>query len=119
MGTGVAVQMAIERDTAAVILNAPFTSMPDVAAKTYWMYPIRLTMWDRYDSLSKIVGIGAPLMVIHGTADRTIPVEMSRTLLAAASEPKRGLFIDGADHDIFAGRCAPEILGFLDQHVPS
>ena len=119
MGTGVAVQMAIERDTAAVILNAPFTSMPDVAAKTYWMYPIRLAMWDRYDSLSKIAGIGAPLMVIHGTADRTIPVEMSRTLLDAASEPKRRLFIDGADHDIFAGRCAPEILGFLDQHVPS
>jgi fermentation-respiration switch protein FrsA (DUF1100 family) len=117
MGTGVAVQMAIERDVGAVILNAPFTSMPDVAAIRYWMYPVRRTMWDRYDSLSKIAEINAPLMVMHGTADQTIPVEMSRTLLAAASEPKVGLFIEGAGHDIFADRCAPEILAFLAQHV--
>ena len=118
MGTGVAVQMAIERDVAAVILNAPFTSMPDVAAIKYWMFPVRRTMWDRYDSLSKIADINAPLLVMHGTADQTIPVEMSRTLLAAATEPKVGLFIEGADHDIFAGRCAPEILAFLAEHVP-
>ena len=118
MGTGVAVQMGIERDVAAVILNAPFTSMPDVAAIRYWMLPVRRTMWDRYDSLSKIADINAPLLVMHGTADQTIPVEMSRTLLAAASEPKVGLVIENADHDIFAGRCAPEILAFLAEHAP-
>jgi fermentation-respiration switch protein FrsA (DUF1100 family) len=117
MGTGVAVQMGIERDVAAVVLNAPFTSMPDVAAIKYWMYPVRLTMWDQYDSLSKIADINAPLLVMHGTADQVIPVEMSRTLLAEAVEPKVGMFIEGADHDIFAGRCAPEILAFLAEHV--
>jgi len=98
LGTGVAVKLATERQVAGVILEAPYTSTTDVAAGVYWMFPVRLLLWDRYDSLSRITQIHAPLLVMHGGADDTIPQAQGRTLLAAALEPKLGYFPPEAHH---------------------
>ena len=73
LGSGIAVKMATERKVAGVILEAPYTSTVDVAALNYWMFPVRALMWDRFDSLSRIKEIRAPLLVMHGGADTTIP----------------------------------------------
>ncbi len=117
IGTGVAVQMATEREVAAVVLNAPFTSTVDVGKKAFWMFPLKLTMRDRFDSVSKIAAIGAPLMVIHGTSDHVIPVRMGREILAAALEPKKGVFVVRAGHEILAVPAAREVLDFLNEHL--
>ena len=109
--------MAMEREVGAVILNSPFTSTVNVGEKAFWMFPLRLTMWDRFDSISKISDIGAPLMVIHGTSDRIIPVKMGREILAAASEPKKGVFVVRAGHEILAVPTAREVLDFLGEHL--
>ena len=98
LGSGVAVKMATERPVAGVILEAPYTSTVDVAALTYWMFPVRWLMWDRFDSLSRIKDIHAPLLVMHGAADDTIPQSQGRALLAAAEEPKLGYFPPDAHH---------------------
>ncbi|MDA0261813.1 MAG: alpha/beta hydrolase [Proteobacteria bacterium] len=98
LGTGVAVKMATEHDIAALVLEAPFTSATDVGAQAYRILPVRLMLKDRYDSISRITGINAPLLIIHGEADRTIPVSHGRKLLAAALEPKTGEFVPGAGH---------------------
>ena len=73
LGTGVAVAMAAGRQVGAVILEAPFTSAVDVAAAHYWFLPVRLLQWDRFDSLSRIGAIGAPLLVLYGTVDDIVP----------------------------------------------
>lgn len=99
LGTGVAVKMAVEHDVAAVVLEAPFTSAVDVGAEAYWILPVRWMMKDRYESIKRISEIDAPLLIIHGEADRTIPISHGRELLAAAREPKRGIFIAGAGHN--------------------
>ena len=117
IGTGVAVQMATERDVGAVILDAPFTSTVDLAAAVYWMFPVRLFMWDRYENLDKIGKVRAPVMVLHGTADAIIPVEMGRRILDAAAEQKQGVFPDGAGHSGLAGPAAADVITFLDRHL--
>ncbi len=119
LGSGVAVQAAHDRQkqgkpVGAVILEAPFTSMSDAAAYHYAWLPARYLVRDRYDSLSKIKQIGAPLLVIHGRADRTVPFELGARLHAAASEPKRAIWLDSAGHvDIFDFDVVDPMLGWL------
>jgi fermentation-respiration switch protein FrsA (DUF1100 family) len=118
LGSGVAVQMATERRPGALILEAPFTSAADVGASAYPFLPVRLLIKDRFDNLAKIGTIEAPLLVLHGEADRVIPARHGNTLLAAANEPKEDLFIPGADHvDLFAYGAAPVVLDFIERHL--
>ena len=116
MGTGVAVQMATEYDAAALILEAPYSSVPDVAAKRYPLVPVHWLLHDRYDSLSKIASINMPLLLMHGLDDFVVPVEFGRKLFAAAQEPKQAEFIPGIGHnDIYDTRIQQLILQFISK----
>lgn len=118
LGSGVAVQMAAEREIGALVLEAPFTSAADVGAGAYPFLPVRLLIRDRYDSVTKIADIGAPVLIVHGEADRTVPVRLGRALFAAAREPKQAVFIPGAGHeDLYDFGVAREVLAFLDRHL--
>ncbi len=99
LGSGVAVQLAAQRPVAGVILDAPYTSIVDVGAKAYPFLPVRLLMMDRYDSLSRIAKIEAPLLVLHGARDRVVPVDMGRAMHAAAPGPKELAIIPLAGHN--------------------
>ena len=115
LGSGVAVGMASERRLGAVILEAPFTSAADAGQRAYPFLPVRLLIRDRFDSLSRIGSIGAPLLIVHGERDRVVPADHGRRLLAAAAEPKEGVFLPDAGHnDAFehgSVRAALEFLG--------
>ena len=100
LGTAIAVETAVRRDVHAVLLEAPFTSVGAMASHGYPFIPgIGRILRTKYNSLSKIRDIGAPLMVVHGDSDATIPIRMGREIYEAAAEPKRFLAIPGADHD--------------------
>jgi uncharacterized protein len=114
LGSGVAVQLATEYRTGALVLEAPYTSTVDVAAGAYWFLPVRLMMKDRFDSLDKITRINTPLLVMHGEHDRTIPVAHGRRLLSAARDPRRGVFVDRAGHNDLPNHGSDEeVLKFL------
>jgi len=114
LGTGVAVRMASEHHVAAVVLEAPYTSIADVAAAAYRFVPVRLLLRDRFDSLSRVTAIGAPLYLLHGEQDTTIPVHFGRRLFAAAAEPKQARFFAGAGHtDLYEHGGAEAVLGFI------
>jgi hypothetical protein len=119
LGSGVAVEMAAELGRAgtpvkALVLEAPYTSTTDVAAGVYWFLPVRVLMKDKFESLEKIGDIDTALLVIHGEHDRTIPVVLGQRLLAAAAEPRTGIFIPNAGHnDLAAHGSDRHILDFL------
>lgn len=125
IGTGVAVQVAAERDVAGIILDAPYTSVVDVAAAIYPYLPARTLMRDRYETIRFLPRVKAPLLVVHGEADMLIPVEMGRAVYAAASEPKRLVTFPGAghsDHGLFGSYDA--IQAWIDElrasrHAPA
>jgi fermentation-respiration switch protein FrsA (DUF1100 family) len=52
----------------------------------------------RWDSLAKIPGLHAPLLMLHSDADETIPYAQGRALFAAAPPPKTFFTIRGAHH---------------------
>jgi fermentation-respiration switch protein FrsA (DUF1100 family) len=98
LGTGVAVRLASEQPLAGLILDAPYTSTADVASLTYWYVPVSWLMLDQFRSLQIIQQVRAPILILHGTDDRTIPVAFSERLYAAAPEPKRFVRIEGGSH---------------------
>ena len=98
LGTGVASQVALDRRPAGLILDAPFTSIPDVAKRRFWYLPVRLIMRDRYETKAIIGRIGVPLLIIHGTQDETVPIEMGRRLAQLAHEPKKLVELPNAGH---------------------
>jgi len=102
LGTGVAVQMAVEQRVAALVLEAPYTSVADVAQNDFPLFPVQLLVRDRFDSMEKIGRVGVPLLMVHGERDQTIPVRFGRALFAAASEPKEAKWLPGAGHNDIA-----------------
>lgn len=110
LGTGVAVQMARERPSAALVLEAPFTSLAEVAGHHYWWTPARWLVRDRFDSTAKIAGIRIPVLIVHGERDRTVPVKFGRRLFAAAVEPKEIRLLPDADHTDLYDHGAGEVV---------
>lgn len=114
LGSGVATALAVERRVAGVILQAPFTSVADRAQEIYFFVPAKLLVRDRFDNLSRIARLGAPLLIVHGERDATVPAAHGRRLLAAAREPKRGIFVASAGHnDLESFGLAALVLDFL------
>jgi fermentation-respiration switch protein FrsA (DUF1100 family) len=114
LGTGIAVQMAAERRMAALVLEAPFTSLVDVASRHYWWTPARWLVRDRFESLAKIGAIAMPLLVVHGQRDRTVPVSFGKRLFAAAPEPKELRLLPRAGHaDVYDHGAGEAVDAFL------
>ena len=80
LGTGVAARMASEGRGALLVLQSPYTSVADVAARRFWVYPVRLVMRDRFVTLSSASRTRIPVLIMHGTADETVPFDMGETL---------------------------------------
>ena len=102
LGSGIAVRIAAELPVGGVILDAPYTSIVDVAAQAYPFLPVRLFLIDRYETTRAIAGIKAPLLILHGARDGVVPVAMGRELARLAPEPKRlVIFPDGHHSDLY------------------
>ena len=119
IGSGPAVHMAQERTIGALVLEAPFTSAADLAQRLYWYLPARYMVLDKFDSIAKIGAIDAPLFIVHGESDQVVPADMSKSLLAAANEPKGARFFPGADHNnLYDLGAAEAVLDFLKGVFP-
>jgi fermentation-respiration switch protein FrsA (DUF1100 family) len=125
LGSGVAVELAHEllpETPAALVLQSPFTSLPDAAAAVWPFLPVRLMLRDRYDSAAKIAALRAPLLIVHGTRDSTVPVAQGRALCAAATSSKRMIEVKNRDHnDLWEDERArtAELKDFLEEFVPA
>tara|TARA_B100000676_G_scaffold279034_1_gene301967 strand:+ start:5164 stop:5991 length:828 start_codon:yes stop_codon:yes gene_type:complete len=119
LGTGVAVAMAAEREVGAVVLEASYSSLADVAGSLYWFVPFAgHAIFDRFDAVSRIAAIDAPLLLMHGQRDTTIPLRLAESLNDAAVEPKRMWVAPGAGHnDLYDHGAAEVVLTFLQDHL--
>ena len=101
LGSGVAVQMATEFPVQALILEAPYTSLTDLAHLRFPFIPTSVLLKDHFNSAAKIQQIHTPLLVMHGDQDATIPIRFGKALLALANEPKQGVFFPAYHHTDF------------------
>ena len=99
LGCAVAVELGTRYKFKSIVLESPFTSIPDIARKRYKIYPIKNLVLDKFDNYSKIDKILSPLLIISGKKDEVIPHEHSKKLFLKAKNPKKNLFIDEAMHN--------------------
>lgn len=115
IGSGTAVWLASQKwNILGLILEAPFTSLTDIARKRFFFAPVDLLLLDRFDNKTKIKNISAPLLIIHGEKDAVVPVEYGRRLFDAANNPKElKLFPDAGHNDLHKNGARQAILDFL------
>ena len=99
LGTGVAVALAAEQPVGKIILEAPYTSVADIAASLFWFMPVRLVMRDQFRSDERIERVKVPLLIMHGSNDHAIPIRFGEQLFALAHEPKRFVRFPGGGHE--------------------
>jgi len=98
LGGGVAVDLASRVQAGGLVIEAPFSSLPEVAAAHYRIVP-EWAVQTKMDSLSKIGKITCPKFFFHSTRDQVVPYGLGCKLFEAASEPKEFLVVDGAGHN--------------------
>jgi len=98
LGTGVAVEIAQNKNYAGIILESPFTSMVDMGKKYYPFFPVRLLLRDKFESYKKINKIRSPLLIIHGKVDKIVPYSMGKRMYELANEPKFFYSQEYGDH---------------------
>jgi pimeloyl-ACP methyl ester carboxylesterase len=104
LGSAVAVNLASEVPSAAVILEGAPASLVAIGQRQYPWMPIRTVMRNPFESIQKIQRVKGPLLFIHSPEDAVIPIEEGRRLFDAANDPKefvevRGGHTDAADVD--------------------
>lgn len=99
LGTGVAVALASEHPIGKLILEAPYTSIADVAASQFRFIPVRLLIRDPLHSDERIARVTAPLLIVQGAQDQAIPIAFGEKLFALAHEPKQFVRIPEGGHD--------------------
>jgi hypothetical protein len=101
LGSGVAVALAAEQPVGKLILEAPYTSIADVAASAFPMLLVRWLVRDRFHSDERIARVTAPLLIMHGARDPTIPLRFGERLFALAHQPKQFVrFPEGGHNDL-------------------
>lgn len=106
MGSGVAVDLASRlnhpEEYRGLILESAFTSFTDVANEAGWLARVlNLFNPEQFNAMDKITKVKAPLLMLHGQHDDTIPVQLGQRLFAAANSPKQWLTLeDGAHSDL-------------------
>jgi uncharacterized protein len=103
MGSAVAVSLASRlhhgSDYGALALESAFTRLPDVAAEAgFWGRIGAAVTTLRFDSLAKIGAVDAPIWMLHGDADKTVPVVLGRRLRDAARPGVHWIELPGGSH---------------------
>ena len=98
LGGGVASELATKHPVRGLVMCCTYSSVPDAAAHRYPWLPCHLVMSARFESVNKLPRVNCPVVVMHGTEDRTIPFWQGEALFAAANEPKEFIRLDGCGH---------------------
>lgn len=119
LGSGVAVQVAGRRPIAALILEAPYTSLRDLVRHRMRYLPAYAFLKDEFNSIRNIKDVAAPLLIIHSLGDNVIPIALGHWLYAAAPGEKKFLRVRGAGHyGLFRAGAWPKIREFIEEYVP-
>ena len=85
---------------AGLVVESSFTTLADIArAFSYRWLPIQLVLTQKFDSVDKIREVRMPVVVLHGGADRYVPVALGKELYEAAPQPKRLVVVAEGTHN--------------------
>lgn len=118
LGTGVAIATACNHHPGAVVLEAPYSSIADIAAERFPWLPARWFIKDGYWSDRLIGQLTAPVFMVHGENDMIIPSRFAKRLFEFARQPKEAVWLADAGHNDLYSKGAFELIDrFIARHV--
>jgi alpha-beta hydrolase superfamily lysophospholipase len=100
LGGAIGIDLAAHvNDESGTIVESTFTSIADVVSGFKWGWlPFGPFITQRFEAINTVKDIGAPLLVVHGTADSLINPTLGRKLYNAATVPKLFVLVEGGSH---------------------
>lgn len=100
LGGAIAIDLATRvDDEQGLVVEGTFTNIRDMARNFQWGWlPLGPLITQKFDSLDKVAHIGAPLLVVHGSADTLVPPALGQQLYDAAVPPKQWVLVQGGTH---------------------
>ena len=120
LGGAVAAWLAARVKPRAMIITSTFTSLPDLGAKLYPLFPVRLLVRHEYNTRKYLQAATCPVLIVHSREDEIVPFEHGEQLYAAAHEPKQLLEIHGGHNtSLILSRdlWMKGVGAFLDRHT--
>ena len=115
LGAGVASRLATTRPVAGVVLHAAPTRICLYLERRYRGVPLCRLMWrERYDVIDHLPGIAAPVLVVHGTGDATVPVAEAEENFAALPVPWGLRLLEGGHADLARHGLIEAMTEFVD-----
>ena len=99
LGGAVAIDCALDRSAAGLVVENSFTQVRDMARSSYPGLPLHLVARNQFRSIHKVGRLTLPKLFIHGGADERVPPEHGRRLYDAALEPKEIYLVPDAGHN--------------------
>ncbi|WP_151669855.1 alpha/beta hydrolase [Nitrincola schmidtii] len=101
LGSAVAAELASRTDSAALILESPFRSMPELGQQLYPWLPVKLLARIHYPTAEYVTHREMPLLVIHSKDDELVPFREGEKVYELANPPKQLLMIHGGHNTGF------------------
>ena len=98
LGGAVAVDGALHREVAGLVVQSSFTQVRDMARTIYPGVPLHYIARNQFRSIEKVARLAMPKLFIHGGADPTVPLPLGRTLYEGAAAPKEWYEVPRAGH---------------------
>lgn len=93
VGSGPAVHIAARESVAGLIVQSGFTSAFRVMTR------VSIVPFDKFPNYKDIRNVHCPVLIMHGTVDSVINFRHGKELFELANEPKKHLWVDGANHN--------------------
>ena len=120
LGGAIALDLAVKHpEMGGLITEGTFTSIEDMAglSMAFKLFPLNWLVNQRFDSINKIRSLQTPILILHGTNDRVIPLSMAKELFVAAPEPKQLEIFPLATHNNLPEFGAQKYLQTLKQFI--
>jgi alpha-beta hydrolase superfamily lysophospholipase len=99
-----------------VILENTFTSIGELFSTFRWGWlPVSRLITQRFDSLSTVSRIKAPLLIVHGNRDTVVPHRFGQALHDEATATKRFVLVEGGTHSNTSWRGQDEVRAALQE----
>ena len=119
LGGAIAIELAIQRQAAGLIVQSSFSSMLQAVKLTgqYDWFPVNWILTQRFDSMAKVPQLKLPVLYIHGVEDDTTAAVMSEQLYDVSPSPKQLWLVPEANHNNVSDIAGPTYFTTVETFV--
>ncbi len=98
LGSGVAVQVALERPAHSLVLITPYDSILAIAKRRFRAVPVEFVLQHRFESIKYAPSLKTPTYVLRAASDDIVPHSHTDLLVAQLGQLHRDEIVPESDH---------------------